>query len=101
MTTVSPISNFRSCCWYGVTLASSNRQSLRRLSICVPLHLPPCPLRLIVPRNHLPLRTQRLSQSFAERRPSHYTRIMLNHTWPELILEDWQDTLATVHMWTP
>jgi len=23
-----------------------------------------------------------------------------NATWPELILEDWQDTLATVHMWT-
>src|SRR5580765_1963914 len=26
--------------------------------------------------------------------------IMSNHTWPELILEDWQDTLATLHMWT-
>jgi len=25
---------------------------------------------------------------------------MSNNTWPELILEDWQDTLATVHMWT-
>jgi hypothetical protein len=25
---------------------------------------------------------------------------MSNHTWPELILEDWQDTLATLHMWT-
>ncbi|HJZ79685.1 MAG TPA: DUF5996 family protein [Pyrinomonadaceae bacterium] len=25
---------------------------------------------------------------------------MPNHTWPELILEDWQDTLATLHMWT-
>src|SRR5215210_1083897 len=25
---------------------------------------------------------------------------MSNTTWPELILEDWQDTLATVHMWT-
>lgn len=25
---------------------------------------------------------------------------MSNHTWPELVLEDWQDTLATVHMWT-
>ncbi len=24
----------------------------------------------------------------------------MNPTWPELILEDWQDTLATVHMWT-
>lgn len=23
-----------------------------------------------------------------------------NPKWPELILEDWQDTLATVHMWT-
>jgi len=26
--------------------------------------------------------------------------IMSNHTWPQLILEDWQDTLATLHMWT-
>jgi len=26
--------------------------------------------------------------------------IMSNHTWPELILEEWQDTLATLHMWT-
>ena len=25
---------------------------------------------------------------------------MPNRTWPELILEDWQDTLATVHLWT-
>lgn len=25
---------------------------------------------------------------------------MPNHTWPELIFEEWQDTLATVHMWT-
>ena len=25
---------------------------------------------------------------------------MPNNTWPELILEEWQDTLATVHMWT-
>ena len=25
---------------------------------------------------------------------------MTNHTWPELILEEWQDTLATLHMWT-
>src|SRR6185436_2457601 len=25
---------------------------------------------------------------------------MANNTWPELILEEWQDTLATVHMWT-
>ena len=25
---------------------------------------------------------------------------MSNHTWPELILEEWQDTLATLHMWT-
>src|ERR1041385_3752982 len=24
----------------------------------------------------------------------------MNKTWPELILEDWQDTLATVHLWT-
>ena len=24
----------------------------------------------------------------------------MNSNWPELILEDWQDTLATVHMWT-
>ena len=23
-----------------------------------------------------------------------------NNVWPELILEEWQDTLATVHMWT-
>jgi hypothetical protein len=29
-----------------------------------------------------------------------YGCIMSNHTWPELIYEDWQDTLATVHMWT-
>lgn len=27
-------------------------------------------------------------------------RIMSNNNWPELILEDWQDTLATLHMWT-
>ena len=26
--------------------------------------------------------------------------IMTNHTWPELVLEEWQDTLATLHMWT-
>jgi hypothetical protein len=25
---------------------------------------------------------------------------MSNHTWPQLILEEWQDTLATLHMWT-
>src|SRR5438046_9520539 len=25
---------------------------------------------------------------------------MSNNSWPELILEEWQDTLATVHMWT-
>src|SRR5436305_392764 len=24
---------------------------------------------------------------------------MTNKIWPELILEEWQDTLATVHMW--
>ena len=24
---------------------------------------------------------------------------MPNNIWPELILEEWQDTLATVHMW--
>ena len=24
----------------------------------------------------------------------------MTHNWPELILEEWQDTLATVHMWT-
>jgi hypothetical protein len=27
-------------------------------------------------------------------------RIMPNNSWPELIFEDWQDTLATLHMWT-
>src|SRR5437660_11142112 len=29
-------------------------------------------------------------------------RIFMTSTdrWPELVLEDWQDTLATVHMWT-
>jgi hypothetical protein len=26
-------------------------------------------------------------------------RIMTNN-WPELVLEEWQDTLATLHMWT-
>src|SRR5215470_3018436 len=25
---------------------------------------------------------------------------MPNNAWPELVLEDWQDTLATLHMWT-
>ena len=25
---------------------------------------------------------------------------MTNHTWPQLILEEWQDTLATLHMWS-
>src|SRR5881396_3788321 len=25
---------------------------------------------------------------------------MTNNHWPELILEEWQDTLATLHMWT-
>lgn len=25
---------------------------------------------------------------------------MPNNTWPEIILEEWQDTLATLHMWT-
>ena len=25
---------------------------------------------------------------------------MSNSNWPELILEEWQDTIATVHMWT-
>lgn len=25
---------------------------------------------------------------------------MTNRTWPELILEEWQDTLATLHMWS-
>ena len=27
-------------------------------------------------------------------------RIMTNNTWPVLVLEEWQDTLATLHMWT-
>jgi hypothetical protein len=27
-------------------------------------------------------------------------RIMTTNTWPELILEEWQNTLATLHMWT-
>src|SRR5713101_1740011 len=26
--------------------------------------------------------------------------IVPNNTWPLLILEEWQDTLATLHMWT-
>jgi hypothetical protein len=26
--------------------------------------------------------------------------LMSNTNWPELILEEWQDTLATLHMWT-
>ena len=26
--------------------------------------------------------------------------LMSNNTWPELVFEDWQDTLATLHMWT-
>src|SRR2546429_6542321 len=26
--------------------------------------------------------------------------IMTNNPWPFLVLEDWQDTLATLHMWT-
>jgi hypothetical protein len=25
---------------------------------------------------------------------------MTNNNWPELVLEEWQDTLATLHMWT-
>ena len=25
---------------------------------------------------------------------------MTNRTWPSLVLEEWQDTLATLHMWT-
>ncbi|HKP35338.1 MAG TPA: DUF5996 family protein [Pyrinomonadaceae bacterium] len=25
---------------------------------------------------------------------------MTNNNWPELVLKDWQDSLATVHMWT-
>ncbi len=25
---------------------------------------------------------------------------MSNNTWPSLVLEEWQDTLATLHMWT-
>ena len=25
---------------------------------------------------------------------------MTNHNWPELVLEEWQGTLATLHMWT-
>jgi hypothetical protein len=25
---------------------------------------------------------------------------MTNHDWPVLVLEEWQDTLATLHMWT-
>ena len=25
---------------------------------------------------------------------------MANNSWPTLILEEWQDTLATLHMWT-
>jgi len=32
--------------------------------------------------------------------PLLYLSTMSNHTWPELVLEDWQDTLATLHMWT-
>src|SRR4030095_3706685 len=26
--------------------------------------------------------------------------LQMNDNWPELILEEWQDTLATLHMWT-
>jgi len=29
-----------------------------------------------------------------------YLPIMPNNNWPELILAEWQDTLATLHMWT-
>ena len=25
---------------------------------------------------------------------------MTNNAWPSLVLEEWQDTLATLHMWT-
>jgi hypothetical protein len=30
----------------------------------------------------------------------YLTGLPMNHTWPELVLEEWQDTLGTVHMWT-
>src|ERR1043165_138829 len=29
-----------------------------------------------------------------------YGCIMPNTNWPELVLEDWQDSLATLHMWS-
>src|SRR4029079_16896601 len=33
-------------------------------------------------------------------RRAYLSPIMSNHTWPQLVLEEWQDTLATLHMWT-
>src|SRR3989442_4882599 len=31
---------------------------------------------------------------------SYVFQIMTNNPWPSLVLEEWQDTLATLHMWT-
>ena len=31
---------------------------------------------------------------------SYVFQVMTNNPWPSLVLEEWQDTLATLHMWT-
>src|SRR5438876_6823158 len=31
---------------------------------------------------------------------SYVFQVMNNNTWPSLVLGEWQDTLATLHMWT-
>src|SRR5947208_14600396 len=41
-----------------------------------------------------------LIDALASRLPSRYLFPIMTKDWPILILEEWQDTLATLHMWT-
>src|SRR5947208_4920973 len=41
-----------------------------------------------------------LIDALASRLPSRYLFPIMTKDWPILILEEWQDTLATMHMWT-
>src|SRR5258708_34449162 len=69
---------------YGVTLALSNQESLSSV-------YSPCPLCLC---------GKFFRTVYSPQRTRRARRFMTNNHWPTLILEEWQDTLATLHMWT-
>ena len=55
-----------------------------------------------MPRNYFPTAFAAITRSLplAVLYRWAYLPIMTTDNWPELILEEWQDTLATLHMWT-